>query len=73
MDWELKDKFFTLTLDNAFAYDSTVIILKGNFLFNPKFTIRNNVFHVRCWPHVLNLIVQVGLGHVKRVIKNVHE
>lgn len=56
MDWEVEDKFFTLTLDNATANDSMVTILRDSFLASHNFTIRSNVFHVRCSAHVLNLI-----------------
>ena len=62
IEWGIENKLFSITLDNAFANDNMQDILKrmlcvkGNALL-----CRGKFFHVKCCPHILNLIIQEGL------------
>lgn len=69
MDWEVEDKFFTLTLDNATANDGMVSILHDSFLSSHNFTIKSNVFYVRCSAHVLNFIGKLDCVISKELLK----
>ncbi|KAL9672047.1 hypothetical protein QQ045_028295 [Rhodiola kirilowii] len=56
--WHLHDKVFTLTLDNASSNDVLVSRLACHLMLS---NATNQLFHVRCTCHILNLIVQDGL------------
>ncbi|KAL9676029.1 hypothetical protein QQ045_004241 [Rhodiola kirilowii] len=57
--WHLHDKVFTLTLDNASSNDVLVSRLACHLMLS---NATNQLFHVRCTCHILNLIVQDGLS-----------
>lgn len=71
-DWGLENKVFIITLDNASANDNMIKIIKMSFIRSGTLRILY-IFHVRCCAHVLNLIVQYGLVHIKDLIHNVRE
>uniref|UniRef100_A0A8I6YG94 BED-type domain-containing protein n=1 Tax=Hordeum vulgare subsp. vulgare TaxID=112509 RepID=A0A8I6YG94_HORVV len=72
-DWNIEDKLFSTTLDNA-AVNGTMVEYLRIFL-NSKhmLPIEGQLFHIRCACHVLNLIVQDGLTVMKGVIDNIRE
>ena len=71
LDWGLKNKVYTITLDNANNIDAAVRILKD--VIKRKLILGGKIFHVCCCAHVINLLVQDGLSEIETVIENVHE
>ena len=60
-DWGIERKIFSITLDNAFLNDNMQNILKENLCLSNSLLFSEEFFHIRCFAHILNLIVQDGL------------
>ncbi|KZV44901.1 zinc finger BED domain-containing protein RICESLEEPER 1-like [Dorcoceras hygrometricum] len=71
-DWEIENKIFTVSVDNASVNDVAI-----RNLLNDLLRIKNNIvcggklFHVRCCAHILNLIAQDGLTEIKDIVDDV--
>nr|GMC69029.1 zinc finger BED domain-containing protein RICESLEEPER 2-like [Ipomoea batatas] len=63
IDWDIK-KVFTITVDNAFANDNAIRILKNKLKCwkDDPLLLGGEFLHVRCCAHILNLIVKDGLS-----------
>lgn len=70
-DWGIKRKLLTITLDNASNNTKTVT----SYLQNEDhgLLLDGVDFHVRCSAHILNILVQDGLVHVKEAIKKIRD
>ncbi|KAL9687412.1 hypothetical protein QQ045_031813 [Rhodiola kirilowii] len=66
--WHLHDKVFTLTLDNASSNDVLVSRLASHLMLT---NVSNQLLHVRCTCHILNLIVQDGLSVLSPSIERI--
>ncbi|XP_075675234.1 zinc finger BED domain-containing protein RICESLEEPER 1-like [Castanea sativa] len=71
LDWGLENKVCTITLDNANNNDAAVRILKD--VIKRKLMLGGKIFHVRCYAHIINLLIQDGLSKIEMVIENVYE
>ncbi|KAM3300973.1 hypothetical protein P3S67_015473 [Capsicum chacoense] len=60
-EWNLANKVFCITLDNATSNDSLQTILKGHLNLQNSLLYDGEFFHVCCCAHILNLIVPEGL------------
>ncbi|KAJ1266108.1 hypothetical protein BS78_08G125900 [Paspalum vaginatum] len=74
LEWELIDKIFTLTLDNASVNNRAMSDMRD--ALGSQMFFRGEHFHVRCGAHVLNIMVQSGLkvipnavGRIRDIIK----
>ncbi|WVZ62893.1 hypothetical protein U9M48_012585 [Paspalum notatum var. saurae] len=71
IDWEIKDKMFTLTMDNASNNTSACELLttdhKHDLLFEGKH------LHIRCCAHILNILVQDGMRIIHTAIDKIRE
>ncbi|KAK9048091.1 hypothetical protein SSX86_032946 [Deinandra increscens subsp. villosa] len=72
-EWNIETKVATLTVDNATTNDVVARSLKESLDLECKLAIDGKLFHVRCYAHILNLLVQDGLLQIKDVIHNVRE
>ncbi|CAL5077025.1 unnamed protein product [Urochloa decumbens] len=70
--YNIEDKLFSVTLDNA-AANTTMVNSLCEHLFTRQLLPSVDLFHVRCAAHVLNLIVKDGLQTLEGVIDNVRE
>ena len=61
IDLRIRDKIFTITLDNASNNDSAIQRLKRFWKIKEDHA---KLFHVRCCTHIFNLIVKDGLKQV---------
>ncbi|XP_073526241.1 uncharacterized protein, partial [Phyllobates terribilis] len=59
--WDLSDKIFTLTVDNAKANDIACTRLKEMLIGNGNCINSGKNLHIRCCAHIANLIVKDGL------------
>ena len=71
--WEIEEKVFSVSVANASYNDSCLKNLKENLSLSTKLVLNGDLFHVRCCAHILNLLVQDGLGKIKDIIQNVRE
>ncbi|CAH9076336.1 unnamed protein product [Cuscuta epithymum] len=71
--WGIEEKVFSVSVDNAKYNDSCLKNLKDDLLLDNKLVLNGKLFHVRCCAHILNLLVQDGLGQIKDIIHNVRE
>ena len=74
VEWDLIDKVFTLTLDNASVNNRAMTDMRD--ALGSQMFFRGEHCHVRCGAHVLNIMVQSGLkvipnavGRVRDIIK----
>lgn len=72
-EWDIENKVFTVSVDNALANDSCIDIMKDTFSLTKRLICGGKLFHVRCCAHILNIMVQHGLKQVKTIVKNVHD
>uniref|UniRef100_A0A803MGU0 hAT-like transposase RNase-H fold domain-containing protein n=1 Tax=Chenopodium quinoa TaxID=63459 RepID=A0A803MGU0_CHEQI len=70
---DIENKVFTVSVDNATANDSSIQIMRDTFSHTKRLICGGKLFHVRCYAHILNIMVQHGLKQVKSIIKNVHD
>ncbi|CAL5039467.1 unnamed protein product [Urochloa decumbens] len=71
MEWELVDKMFTLTLDNASVNTKATKNMR-DALGDQMFFGGENL-HVRCAAHVLNIMVQAGLKVIPRAVGSIRD
>ena len=73
VEWEIDDKVWSATVDNASYNDVAIRMLKDNLSYKNQLALSGKLFHVRCCAHILNLLVQDGLSEIGDIIKNVRE
>ena len=61
----------TITLDNAASNDVAIRELANNISQDSFIEINKDLFHNRCFAHILNIIVKDGLKGISEVIKKV--
>ncbi|XP_057746811.1 zinc finger BED domain-containing protein RICESLEEPER 2-like [Arachis stenosperma] len=71
--WGIENKVFSVSVDNASYNDSCLRALKDTISNNNSLPVGGSLFHVRCCAHILNLLVQGGLGKIKGIIHKVRE
>jgi hypothetical protein len=72
-DWNIENKVFAITLDNAFVNDNFSKTLQENLVDKGQLPRKGKLFHCRCAAHVLNLIVQEGFKSISSATKNIRE
>lgn len=72
-EWGIERKVFSLTLDNATANGVLQDILKDRLNLDDDLLCKGEFFHVRCCAHILNLIVQDGLGVITGALAKIRE
>ncbi|XP_027170843.1 zinc finger BED domain-containing protein RICESLEEPER 2-like [Coffea eugenioides] len=73
IDWEIENKVSSITVDNASYNNVCIRRLRKDFSLKKRLSIGGKIFHVRCCAHILNLLVQDGLGQLGGVIDVVRE
>ena len=68
MDLGIRDKIFTIILNNASNNDTTVHRLKRFWQIKDD---HSKLFHVRCYAYILNLIVKYGLKQVDSTLQKI--
>ncbi|KAL6580660.1 hypothetical protein OROMI_008684 [Orobanche minor] len=66
--WGLENKVYTLSVDNASNNDTCVKNLKITFSKTRSLLLDGELFWVRCCAHILNLLVQDGLGKIPHIL-----
>ncbi|XP_057510755.1 zinc finger BED domain-containing protein RICESLEEPER 1-like [Actinidia eriantha] len=73
IDWGIENKVSTITVDNAKYNDTCLRILKDSFALKKKLPLNGKIFHVRCCAHIVNLLVQDGLGEIGDIVDGIRE
>ncbi|KAG8387968.1 hypothetical protein BUALT_Bualt02G0076300 [Buddleja alternifolia] len=73
LEWNLDKKIFSVVVDNASSNDSMMRKLREWLLKDSLIPLNENLLHVRCSAHVLNLIVQDGLSPIRGLIEKIRE
>jgi len=69
--WEIREKIFTLTLDNASNNTSACELLVADCKHD--LMLDGEHLHVRCCAHILNILVQDGMRIIHSAIKMIRE
>uniref|UniRef100_A0ACD5WLU8 Uncharacterized protein n=1 Tax=Avena sativa TaxID=4498 RepID=A0ACD5WLU8_AVESA len=72
-DWNIEDKIFSFTMDNAEVNTKMIGLLRKNLVDRVLIHHEGRLLHVRCLAHVLNLVVQDGLKAMNPVVDNIRE
>jgi len=64
--WEIEEKVFSVSVANASYNDSCLKNLKENLSLSTKLVMNEDLIHVRCRAHILNLLVRDELGKKKK-------
>jgi hypothetical protein len=72
-EWNIEDKLFAITLDNASNNNAMVKLLKNNLLQKKMLCGKGRLFHHRCAAHVLNLICKAGFGVINPIVHKIRE
>ncbi|XP_051200332.1 zinc finger BED domain-containing protein RICESLEEPER 2 isoform X1 [Lolium perenne] len=72
-DWNIENKLFSFTTDNAEVNTKMVSHLRKNLVDRNLIHHEGKLLHIRCAAHVLNLVVQDGLRTMKSVVDNIRE
>ncbi|KAG2596499.1 hypothetical protein PVAP13_5KG165914 [Panicum virgatum] len=71
MEWDLVDRVFSVTLDNASVNNRAIRDLRA--ALGPQMFFNGEHLHVRCAAHVLNIMVQAGLQVIPNAIKRIRD
>ena len=72
LDWNIDRKLSTLTVDNCTTNDAMIHMIRDKFPCSSSM-LGDDLFHMRCCAHILNLIVRAGLSAVEWGIEAVHD
>ena len=57
-DWGIERNIISISLDNAYSNDNMQNMLKEHICLSNSLLLNGEFFHIRCFAHILNLIVQ---------------
>ena len=76
LDWNIDRKLSTITMDNCSTNDVVVDVIIDKLFSNGALLLGVRVVHMRCYAHILNLIVKVGLDvigdEIERIRDSIH-
>jgi len=73
-DWNMKDKLFTITLDNDCSSHDIYSANLRDYLSNKNnLMLKGQLFVVRCYAHILNVVAQDVIASIHGVIYNIRE
>ena len=72
LEWGLMN-IFCVTVDSTSSNDTTIAYFKKKLLIWGVSSVRSKYVHMRCFAHILNLVVNEGLKDANLVIKRVRE
>lgn len=71
LEWDLIDKIFTITVDNASSNDVAVEFLRRKTKDRKGSLLSSEFLHIRCCAHILKLIVLDGLKDLSESIMKI--
>ncbi|XP_059436467.1 zinc finger BED domain-containing protein RICESLEEPER 2-like [Corylus avellana] len=73
IEWGILDKVFTIIVDNASANAAAIDILRDDSELRGNLPIGGLMFHVRCYAHITNLLVQARFSKIGDIIDSVRQ
>ncbi|XP_038975353.1 zinc finger BED domain-containing protein RICESLEEPER 2-like [Phoenix dactylifera] len=73
-DWSMKSKLFTITLDNnCSSHDIYSANLRDHLSNKNTLMLKGQLFVVRCYAHILNVVAQDVIASIHGIIYNIRE
>ncbi|KAJ4755763.1 Zinc finger BED domain-containing protein RICESLEEPER 2 [Rhynchospora pubera] len=73
-DWNMKDRLFTITLDNdCSSHDIYSANLRDHLSNKHTLMLRGQLFVVRCYAHILNVVAQDVIASIHGTVYNIRE
>ncbi|XP_040383172.1 zinc finger BED domain-containing protein RICESLEEPER 2-like [Oryza brachyantha] len=73
-DWNMKDRLFTITLDNDCSSHDIYSANLRDYLSNKNtLMLKGQLFVVRCYAHILNAVAQDVIASIHGIIYNIRE
>lgn len=72
-EWKIEDKIISLTMDNASSNDVAASKLMDRFAGRKSTNFISKYFHVRCYAHIINLIVNDGIAPLEPLVPKLRE
>jgi hypothetical protein len=73
-DWNMKDRLFTITLDNeCSSHDIYSANLRDHLSNKNNLMLKGQLFVVRCYAHILNAVAQDVIASIHGVIYSIRE
>uniref|UniRef100_A0A1D1YIR7 Putative AC transposase n=2 Tax=Anthurium amnicola TaxID=1678845 RepID=A0A1D1YIR7_9ARAE len=73
-DWNMKTKLFTITLDNyCSSHDIYSANLRDHLSNKNTLMLKGQLFVVRCYAHILNVVAQDVLASIHGIVYNIRE
>ncbi|XP_072992110.1 zinc finger BED domain-containing protein RICESLEEPER 2-like [Typha latifolia] len=73
-DWNMKSRLFTITLDNnCSSHDIYSANLRDHLSNKHTLMLKGQLFVVRCYAHILNVIAQDVIASIHGIIYNIRE
>ena len=67
--WEITDKIFSITLNNATNNDTVAMFLKEKL----SLPLHGTLFRICCCAHILNIFVQDGLSNLSLPVEKIKD
>ena len=72
MDWNLDRRLSVLTVDNCSTNDKVIEFMLEKLNKNDSW-LNGQLYHMRCYAHILNLIVKYGLAVIGDEIERIRD
>ncbi|KAJ3672791.1 hypothetical protein LUZ60_006165 [Juncus effusus] len=73
-EWNVKDRLFTITLDNdCSSHDIYSANLRDHLSNKHTLMLKGQLFVVRCYAHILNVVAQDVIASIHGIIYNIRE
>jgi hypothetical protein len=72
-EWNMEDKIFAMTLDNASNNGAMMKLLKKHLLDKKMLVGGGKLVHQRCAAHVINLVCQAGIDFLDPMISKIRD
>uniref|UniRef100_A0A6V7QWJ6 BED-type domain-containing protein n=1 Tax=Ananas comosus var. bracteatus TaxID=296719 RepID=A0A6V7QWJ6_ANACO len=74
LDWNMKDRLFTITLDNdCSSHDIYSANLRDHLSNKNALMLKGQLFVVRCYAHLLNVVAHDVIASIHGIIYNIRE
>ena len=69
----METKVYIVSVDNASNNDTALRCLKDTFSRNKCPLAKEKLFHVKCYAHILNLMIHDGLSEIQEMVQAIRD